>query len=1015
MATASDTDVPAEAARTIADIKVLLASQMSDPKRLDELQAIYKASAPETTDKKDLARYYRKKAEAAEELADERGALAAMEQVVSLGGAADLNNDLEYLSSLQERVSNISGAIDTTLRRIEMANREANSCMYRRLVNLYAQIDIVEAERAQSISEGQYQLNTDGAKWHKSGKKSKNHEFGLKINTQTGCFEGGRASVLEARGKRLEAEAAFRKSIDELERGYGSVEILAYKHRSRNYLPEETQRLIEQTSSRLALLLADQGRLFDAEIMQRDLLKRSVERRGGNTSVVAGILNNLATVLTQQGRFSEAEQLSRFSLEILTTIQAPADSKLGVETRQSLAQTLLVQGRYAEALAQHEILRQGFATAPPVLQRLANGGVNYALAAIKVGAPEAALKALDDLIPRSQNMLGTDHIDTVELRGAHAMALAAVGRQSAALEEFRALQKALIAATLSQGDEPSPVRNLRLRLILESYLELLADVDASAQGKSIGIDAAGEAFRLVDVLRSQSTQAAVMASAVRAAANDSQIGGEIRKEQDLAQELVALHRILRELMMAPANQQLPKVMADMQERIGSIKKERISLQKNLEQRFPAYANLIRPQPPSLSETRAILHGDEALINIFTTDTATYVWAFRKDGLLAFARVKLRGGELARRVQVLRTALDPGDVDLFKEIPDFDLDTAYRIFADLLTPVAAGWQGANQILVTANGALSQLPLALLPTAKVNAKPDSKITYGQYKDVPWFALQSGFTYLPSVNTLVTLRRLPAVSAQRSAFIGFGDPQFAITPIEVASNTRRLRSLGISRPSLRAVEQAKPVEWLDYARIPLLPDTRDEILALAKALKADPDKDVFLGSHASTVNVKKIDLSGRRVLAFATHGLLPNDFPGISEPSLALANPGGGKHGLLTLEDILGLKLNADLVVLSACNTAAGDGQGADALSGLGRGFLYAGTRALLVTHWPVESESARLLVTGLFERQATDAKLSRAQALRQSMLALMQRTNSSEGFAYAHPLFWAPYVLIGEGGM
>jgi hypothetical protein len=173
MATASDTDVPAEAARTIADIKVLLASQKSDPKRLDELQAIYKASAPETTDKKDLARYYRKKAEAAEELADERGALAAMEQVVSLGGAADLNNDLEYLSSLQERVSNISGAIDTTLRRIEMANREANSCMYRRLVNLYAQIDIVEAERAQSISEGQYQLNTDGAKWHKSGKKSK--------------------------------------------------------------------------------------------------------------------------------------------------------------------------------------------------------------------------------------------------------------------------------------------------------------------------------------------------------------------------------------------------------------------------------------------------------------------------------------------------------------------------------------------------------------------------------------------------------------------------------------------------------------------------------------------------------------------------------------------------------------------------------------------------------------------------------------------------------------------------
>jgi CHAT domain-containing protein len=215
---------------------------------------------------------------------------------------------------------------------------------------------------------------------------------------------------------------------------------------------------------------------------------------------------------------------------------------------------------------------------------------------------------------------------------------------------------------------------------------------------------------------------------------------------------------------------------------------------------------------------------------------------------------------------------------------------------------------------------------------------------------------------------------------------------------------------------VAQAKPAEWMDYGQIPPLPDTRDEILALAKALKADPATDVFLGSQASTANVKKLDLSKRRVVAFATHGLLAGDFPGVAEPSLALANPGGGQHGLLTLEDIMGLKLDADWVVLSACNTAAGDGQGADALSGLGRGFFYAGSRALLVTHWPVESVSARMLVSGIFERQAADGKLSRAEALRQSMLALMQQNSApAHGFSYAHPLFWAPYALVGEGGI
>lgn len=124
------------------------------------------------------------------------------------------------------------------------------------------------------------------------------------------------------------------------------------------------------------------------------------------------------------------------------------------------------------------------------------------------------------------------------------------------------------------------------------------------------------------------------------------------------------------------------------------------------------------------------------------------------------------------------------------------------------------------------------------------------------------------------------------------------------------------------------------------------------------------------------------------------------------------------MLTLEDILGLKLDADWVVLSACNTAAGDGAGAEAISGLGRGFFYAGSRALLVTHWPVETRSARLLVTTLFEHYAADPRITRAQPLRQASLAVMEKGAPAEGrtpaFSYAHPLFWAPYALVGDGG-
>jgi CHAT domain-containing protein len=126
-----------------------------------------------------------------------------------------------------------------------------------------------------------------------------------------------------------------------------------------------------------------------------------------------------------------------------------------------------------------------------------------------------------------------------------------------------------------------------------------------------------------------------------------------------------------------------------------------------------------------------------------------------------------------------------------------------------------------------------------------------------------------------------------------------------------------------------------------------------------------------------------------------------------------------GLLTMEEILALRLDADWVVLSACNTGTGAGAGAEAASGLGRAFFYAGTRALLVTNWSVHSASARELVTDLFSRQSADPKLARGEALRQAMVALADSGGFKDRtgkvlFSYAHPLFWAPYTVIGDGG-
>ena len=199
--------------------------------------------------------------------------------------------------------------------------------------------------------------------------------------------------------------------------------------------------------------------------------------------------------------------------------------------------------------------------------------------------------------------------------------------------------------------------------------------------------------------------------------------------------------------------------------------------------------------------------------------------------------------------------------------------------------------------------------------------------------------------------------------------------------------------------------------------------EIRQIANTLGANRFNSIFLGLDANEERVKTMRLDDRRVIVFATHGLIPGDLDGLSQPALAFSNPiGSGTNGdgLLTMGEIFGLQLDADWVVLSACNTASASYKGAEAISGLGRSFFYAGARTLLVTHWAVETTSAMKLTTGLFRYQTENKELSRAQALQKSQIDLIEgRGLIHEGTgkvaaSYAHPFFWAPFIVVGEGG-
>jgi CHAT domain-containing protein len=197
--------------------------------------------------------------------------------------------------------------------------------------------------------------------------------------------------------------------------------------------------------------------------------------------------------------------------------------------------------------------------------------------------------------------------------------------------------------------------------------------------------------------------------------------------------------------------------------------------------------------------------------------------------------------------------------------------------------------------------------------------------------------------------------------------------------------------------------------------LPETARELCDVARGLGADPDE-MRLGARATKHEVKELSAHGElahyRIIHFATHGALAGQLTGTNEPGLILTPPNEASakdDGYLSASDITGLKLDADLVILSACNTAAGDANSAEALSGLARAFIYAQARALLVSHWAVNSNATVKLITGAMSRLAADKSLGRAEAIRQSMLALIDKGLPHE----AHPANWAPFIVVGEG--
>jgi CHAT domain-containing protein len=258
----------------------------------------------------------------------------------------------------------------------------------------------------------------------------------------------------------------------------------------------------------------------------------------------------------------------------------------------------------------------------------------------------------------------------------------------------------------------------------------------------------------------------------------------------------------------------------------------------------------------------------------------------------------------------------------------------------------------------------------------------------------------SFTPSIRALVQQRAPKRASTASRPFLGIGNP--------VLQGPAGLTSAA-DLPPLTAGKKLADVNVI--RRYGTLPETERELKDLARTFSA-PEADLLLGNNATEGRLKSLNLADYRVIAFATHGLLAGRAGVDTEPGLVLTPPDVASiadDGLLTSSEIMALKFDADLIILSACSTAGSDGRPrAEALSGLALSFFSAGARNLLVTHWGIPTVPAVEITTGAARAWMENPSLGWSRALQQTQSRLASQASRPE---FAHPASWGAFQFVG----
>jgi CHAT domain-containing protein/tetratricopeptide (TPR) repeat protein len=838
------------------------------------------------------------------------------------------------------------------------------------------------------------------------------------------------AVVYQAQGRYAEAELLLKRSLDIREKALG---------------PEHIN--IGAALNNLAVLYREQRRYAEAEPLLRRALAIAEKERGPEHPSVSIALNQLAAVLKEQRRYADAEHLYMRNLDVQEKALGPEHRSVG-KVLVGLAELYLDWNRHADAEPLFTRSLAVFEKAlPPDHPDVASIFVSLARLRWAQARPTEAEGLLTRGLGIYEKVLGPEHPFVGTLLNNLAM-LAQSQRDWARAADYMRRSTSIIKRRAARGlaggrREGSGGEAQRLGWRFRGLVKMTYRASAHRLGPAA--TPSTQTFETAQWVFASEAAASFAQMAARSAKGPPRLAGLVRERQDLAGEW----QLKDKLLIAAKSEEPAKRKADSEkvlaDRLAAIDTRLVEIDRTLAQEFPDYAALVDPAPVSIAEVQAQLGTDEALVLFLDTAEArplpeeTFIWVVTKSEV-RWVRSDLGTAALTREVAALRCGLDttawdggPGTCAKalgiasdklprsYHPLP-FDHARAYKLYLALFGEVQDVIKGKH-LLIVPSGPLTQLPFQVLVT-----RPPAS---GDHRAAAWLAREHAVTVLPAVSSLKALRRVGRPSPASRPMIGFGNPLLDGPDASYEKLARlardkqlcpeaqrqRIAALDEQRRGVARVETRGGLANLSQIKqqIPL-PETADELCDVAQDVKADVARDIRLGMQATEGEIKRLSASGDlakyRMVHFATHAVLSGQLDGTYEPGLILTPPAKATEeddGYLSASEVAALKLDADWVILSACNTAAGAARSAEALSGLARAFIYAQARSLLVSHWEVYSDATVKLITAAVRDMAGDPKVGRAEALRRSMLALLDSGTAEE----AHPAFWAPFVVVGEG--